>query len=128
MVADFTDMCRVRVLIRVTAATSITADVTLDRVVTAVTEVPVIHSGCPMGAPLTCRMVSDSGGGVGRSRREMHVFLCWSGAASHPIAHALHGFLGDVIQDLEPFLSSERIRTGKSDENQNGKSWKSASS
>jgi hypothetical protein len=43
----------------------------------------------------------------------MQVFLCWSGAASHPIAHALHGFLGDVIQDLEPFLSSEGFRRGR---------------
>ncbi len=43
----------------------------------------------------------------------MQVFLCWSGAASHPIAHALHGSPGDVIQDLKPFLSSESIRKGR---------------
>ena len=43
----------------------------------------------------------------------MQVFLCWSGAASHKIAEALHGFLGDVIQDLKPFLSSESIRKGQ---------------
>jgi len=43
----------------------------------------------------------------------MQVFLCGSGAAGHPIAPALHGFLGDVIQDREPFLSSERIRQGR---------------
>jgi len=39
----------------------------------------------------------------------MQVFLCWSGAASHQIAQALHGFLGDVIQDLKPFLSSAAV-------------------
>jgi len=43
----------------------------------------------------------------------MQVFLCWSGAASHKIAEALHSFLGDVIQDLKPFLSSESIRKGQ---------------
>jgi hypothetical protein len=43
----------------------------------------------------------------------MQVFLCWSGTASHKIAEALHGFLGDVIQDLKPFLSSENIRKGQ---------------
>ena len=40
----------------------------------------------------------------------MQILLCESGAASHSIAHALHGFLGDVIRDLKPFLSSESIR------------------
>jgi hypothetical protein len=44
----------------------------------------------------------------------MQVFLCWSGAASHLIAQALHDFLGDVIQDLEPFLSSESGRRARS--------------
>ena len=39
----------------------------------------------------------------------MQVFLCGSGAANHQIAQALHGFLGDVIQDLEPFLSSAAL-------------------
>jgi hypothetical protein len=42
----------------------------------------------------------------------VQVFLCWSGAASHQIAQALHSFLRDVIQDLEPFRSSESIRKG----------------
>jgi len=42
----------------------------------------------------------------------MQVFLCGSGAVNHQIAQALHGFLGDVIQDLEPFLSSESVRKG----------------
>jgi hypothetical protein len=43
----------------------------------------------------------------------MQVFRCESGAASHQIALAPHGFLGDVIQDLEPFVSSEGIRKGQ---------------
>ncbi|MBS0416924.1 MAG: toll-Interleukin receptor [Proteobacteria bacterium] len=43
----------------------------------------------------------------------MQVFLCWSGPAGHKIAEAFHGFLGDVIQDLKPFLSSESIRKGQ---------------
>jgi len=51
----------------------------------------------------------------------MQVFLCWSGAASHRIAQALHGFLGDVIQDLKPFLSSESIRKGQRWESEIGK-------
>jgi hypothetical protein len=43
----------------------------------------------------------------------MQVFLCWSGAASHKIAVALRDFLGDVIQEIKPFLSSEDIRKGQ---------------
>ena len=46
---------------------------------------------------------------------------CYAGPAGHPIAHALHGFLGDVIQDLEPFLSSESIRKGQRWESEIGK-------
>jgi TIR domain len=42
----------------------------------------------------------------------MQIFLCWSGKASHAIAEALHAFLGDSIQQLKPFLSSEDIRKG----------------
>jgi hypothetical protein len=42
----------------------------------------------------------------------MQVFLCWSGPVSHAIAEALHTFLGDTIQELKPFLSSENIRKG----------------
>jgi hypothetical protein len=42
----------------------------------------------------------------------MNVFLCWSGAASEKVAKALHEWLGDVIQALRPFMSSESIRKG----------------
>lgn len=42
----------------------------------------------------------------------MRVFLCWSGKASLGIATALKEFLGDVIQELKPFLSTESIRKG----------------
>lgn len=42
----------------------------------------------------------------------MRIFLCWSGPASLSIATAMKEFLGDVIQELQPFLSSESIRKG----------------
>lgn len=42
----------------------------------------------------------------------MQIFLCWSGKVSHAIAQAMHTFLGDTIQELKPFLSSEDIRKG----------------
>jgi hypothetical protein len=42
----------------------------------------------------------------------MQIFLCWSGKASLAIAQAMHTFLGDTIQELKPFLSSEDIRKG----------------
>jgi hypothetical protein len=42
----------------------------------------------------------------------MQVFLCWSGAASHAIAKAMATFLGDVVQEVQPFLSSENIGKG----------------
>lgn len=42
----------------------------------------------------------------------MQIFLCWSGKASFAIAKAMHTFLGDTIQELKPFLSSEDIRKG----------------
>jgi TIR domain len=42
----------------------------------------------------------------------MRVFLCWSGAVSEKIATAFHEFLGDVIQEIKPFFSSESIRKG----------------
>jgi len=53
--------------------------------------------------------------GQEKGNAQMQVFLCWSGAASHQIAQVLHDFLGDVIQDLKPFLSSDsggRARSG----------------
>lgn len=42
----------------------------------------------------------------------MRVFLCWSGQASLHIARALHEWLGDTVQELKPFMSSEDIRKG----------------
>lgn len=42
----------------------------------------------------------------------MRIFLCWSGMISEKIATALYEFLGDVIQELKPFLSTESIRKG----------------
>lgn len=42
----------------------------------------------------------------------MRVFLCWSGTTSLSIATAMKQFLGDVIQELKPFLSTESIRKG----------------
>jgi hypothetical protein len=47
--------------------------------------------------------------GLSRKSKLMQVFLCGSGAASHQIAHALRGFLGDVIQDFERFRSSAAV-------------------
>lgn len=42
----------------------------------------------------------------------MQVFLCWSGPVSQAIAQALHTFLGDTIQAIKPFYSTEDIRKG----------------
>jgi hypothetical protein len=43
----------------------------------------------------------------------MRVFLCWSGPLSFNIAKLLHDWLGDVIQAVKPFMSSEDIRQGQ---------------
>jgi len=53
----------------------------------------------------------------------MQVFLCWSGAPSHSILHALHGVLGDVIQDLKPFRLSESIRKGSGGSRKSVSGW-----
>ncbi len=42
----------------------------------------------------------------------MKVFISWSGPRSHAMAVALYEWLPDVLQDLEPFVSSEDIQKG----------------
>lgn len=43
----------------------------------------------------------------------MKVFICWSEERSKKVAEALRDWLKRVIQQLEPFLSTQDIRTGK---------------
>jgi hypothetical protein len=43
----------------------------------------------------------------------MRIFLAWSGDASEHVAELLHGWLPDVIQVLQPFMSSESVRSGQ---------------
>jgi len=42
----------------------------------------------------------------------MNVFICWSGTRSERVAKALYEWLGDTVQALRPFMSSESIRKG----------------
>lgn len=41
-----------------------------------------------------------------------NVFISWSGKTSHKFALALHDWLPDVIQAIEPYMSSEDTRKG----------------
>lgn len=43
----------------------------------------------------------------------MKVFICWSEGRSKVVAETLRSWLKRVIQQLEPFLSTQDIRTGK---------------
>jgi D-ribose pyranose/furanose isomerase RbsD len=43
----------------------------------------------------------------------MKVFICWSEDRSKVVAETLRDWLKKVIQQLEPFLSTQDIRTGK---------------
>lgn len=43
----------------------------------------------------------------------MDIFIAWSGKASEKLAKALFKWLPDVIQTIEPFMSSESIRGGQ---------------
>jgi hypothetical protein len=42
----------------------------------------------------------------------MKVFISWSGGKSQRIALALHGWLPNVLQNIEPYISSEDIGKG----------------
>lgn len=42
----------------------------------------------------------------------MKVFISWSGRGSKHAAQALHQWIGMVLQEVEPFMSSEDIEHG----------------
>lgn len=43
----------------------------------------------------------------------MRVFVCWSGSVSRRVAQVLYIWLGDVIQNVRPFMSTEAVRKGE---------------
>ncbi len=42
----------------------------------------------------------------------MKVFISWSGEPSHSIAGALHTWLPNIAQHVEPWMSDEEIKSG----------------
>ena len=42
----------------------------------------------------------------------MKVFICWSGSVSRRIAKSIHDWLPNIIQNVEPFMSTEDIEKG----------------
>jgi TIR domain len=42
----------------------------------------------------------------------MKVFICWSGSISRRIARSIHDWLPNIIQNVEPFMSTEDIEEG----------------
>ena len=43
----------------------------------------------------------------------MRVFVCWSGSVSRRVAQVLYIWLGDVLQNIRPFMSTESVRKGE---------------
>ena len=42
----------------------------------------------------------------------MKVFICWSGDVSKELAEAIHNWLRNVIQSIEPYFSSADLEKG----------------
>ncbi len=43
----------------------------------------------------------------------MKAFISWSGPRSKAVAEALHDWLKEAVQSVDPWISSEDIRKGK---------------